>query len=145
MGNLLTIRIPDHVVVKHDCAHSRELHTPALQRTATSLWKGLGANADLSFDLFLTAIIKSTVRPMTMRAQDTGRLTLALGRSIQTAGDIEPGHTLKINPFNRVVPKIHFAVHHRIQRRRLGHRPQSRRNQQLAFDKGPSCLPCLQR
>ena len=52
-GNLHAVGVADHVVVKHDAAHPRQLHAAGLQRRAAADLEPLGAFDDLLLGRFL--------------------------------------------------------------------------------------------
>src|SRR2546422_7205693 len=72
LRDLHTVGVTDHVVVKNNTAHPRQLDTTGLQHAPAAFFKPFRAFRDLLADALRTGISKSAIVPMPVRAEHAG-------------------------------------------------------------------------
>src|SRR6185436_625530 len=108
-GNLLAIRVTDHVVEKDHATHARQLHTARLQRTAAPFLKPFRSLDDLLARIVRALVIKAAVRPVSVWTQNTRNFSRPPFGTIQIARDEKAGETFEVSLFNRIIAPVEPA------------------------------------
>ena len=77
------------------------------------------------------AVLETAIGPVAVRREDPGKRTGLPERSVEVAGDVEPGMALEVDLLDGVVAPLDPAEDVRIERPLLRHRPQARAHQDL--------------
>jgi hypothetical protein len=137
-GDLLAVRIAEHVGVQHDAAHARQLHAASLDMTEGRPGKFLPARGEFRLSLGFGALKKPTLRPVPVRTQHGWPLPVHYTRqgilgSVEAARDPEAGQAFEAHSFDRVVVPVHPTVHQGVQGRAGWVRPETERNLDVPF------------
>ena len=123
-ADLRAVRIANHVVMKHDTAHPRQVDAACLQWAAGRLEELLRTLCNLALRRFFPVVVKSAVAPVTVGTENPRPLAWpVVGWAIETAGNKKPGHRFKGNFFDTVTTMVLSPMNDRRKRRARRHRP----------------------
>ena len=144
MRDRLAVGVADHVVVEDDAAHAGELGAASLQRIACAPRSSSRPPLRSGSSRGLVAgLVESAVGPVAVRTQHAGQLArLALG-PVEVAADVMARHAGEEDLFDGVAVAVDLAVDDGIQRRLLGHRPESVGDEHLLAQFLTAFLPML--
>ena len=77
------------------------------------------------------AVLEAAIGPVAVRREDPGKRTGLPERSVEVAGDVEPGMALEVDLLDGVVAPLDPAEDVRVERPLLRHRPQAGAHQDL--------------